>query len=296
MALPHKDRMHPAPLRRRQHLGSLVGLALALAWPAAALGQAGPLTLGVLPNVSARQLALQYQALRQFLETHLGRPVQLATAPDFAAFHARAIEGQYGMYVSAANLGALAQVDGQAQAIGQFEPGVQALALALRQRPAGDPLAALRGRRLALSNPVSLVALRGQLWLQERGLLEGRDYQVVHAPNEDSLTRWLSTGDAALALMSRGEFNQLSEASRQLLEVVEPFAIVPGFLVMVPMHTPAVDLARLQLAMKAFFASPELAAFTAATGIRSFREAGPADLAALQPYLEATRRRMAALR
>lgn len=294
MALPHRDRMNPAPQRRRQLLGSLAGLALA--WPAAALGQAGPLTLGVLPNLSARLLALQYQTLRQFLETHLGRPVQIATAPDFAAFHARAIEGQYGLYVTAANLGALAHGDGQGQVLGQFEPGVQALALALRQRPAGDPVAALRGRRLALSNPVSLLALRGQLWLQERSLLEGRDYQVVHAPNEDSLARWLSTGEAALALMSRGEFNQLSDASRQLLEVVEPVATVPGFLVMVPMQTPTADVARLQLAMKAFFASPDLAAFTAATGIRNFHEAGPAELAALQPYLEATRRRMAAMR
>ena len=287
--------MQAASQQRRQHLASLA-LALAVAWPAAALGQPAPLTLGLLPNVSARQLALQYQPLRQFLETHLGRTVQVATAPDFAAFQARAIDGQYDLYVTAANLGALAHSDGQGQAIGQFEPGMQALALALRARPPGDPVAALRGRRLALSNPVSLVALRGQLWLQAQGLQEGRDYQVVHAPNEDSLARWLSSGDAPLALMSRGEFNQLSEARRQLLEVVAPFATVPGFLLMVPMQTSADEIARLQRAMKAFFASPELAAFTAATGTGSFRVIGPADLAPLQPYVEATRRRMAAMR
>ena len=95
--------------------------------------------------------------------------------------------------------------------------------------------------------------------------------------------------------MSRGEFNQLSEARRQLLEVVAPFATVPGFLLMVPMQTSADEIARLQRAMKAFFASPELAAFTAATGTGSFRVIGPADLAPLQPYVEATRRRMAAM-
>lgn len=293
-ALPHRDDMHPATQRRRHCLRGLAGLALAAAWPAATLGQPAPLTLGVLPNVSARQLAAQYQGLRQFLETHLGRPVLIATAPDFAAFHARAIEGQYGLYVTAANLGALADSDGQGQAIGLFEPGMAALAVALRQRAAGDPVAALRGQRLALSNPVSLVAMRGQVWLQERGLLEGRDYSVVHAPNEDSLARWLSSGDAPLALMSRGEFNQLSEARRQLLEVVEAFATVSGFLVMVPMQTPAAEVARLQRALKAFFASPELAAFTTATGARSFREAVAADLAGLQPFVEVTRRRMAA--
>lgn len=90
--------------------------------------------------------------------------------------------------------------------------------------------------------------MRGQLWLQEQGLLEGCDYQVVHAPNEDSLARWLSSGDAPLALMSGGEFNQLNQARCQLLEVVAPFATVPGFLLMVPMQTSVDEIARLQAA------------------------------------------------
>lgn len=288
--------MQPAlPLRRRRILVGLASQA-ALLWPLAARAQPAPLTLGVLPNVSARLLAQQYQPLRQFLASQLGRPVQLATAADFAAFHARAIEGQYGLYVTAANLGALAVADGQAQALGIFEPGIPALALAPIDRPQRDAITALRGHRLALANPASLVALRGELWLRDKGLEEGRDYSIAAAPNEDSLSRWLESGDAPLALMSGGEFNQLSDARRAALEVVEQFATVPGFLVMAPARSPAAEITALQQALAAFFTSPALEPFTAATGVRVLREAGRADLAALDIYLEPTRRRMAAMR
>ena len=278
--------------RRRRVLAALASLTPALH----AAAEPAALTLGILPNVSARLLAQQYQPMRQFLASHLNRPVQLATAPDFATFHARAVEGQYDFYITAANLGALALADGQAQALAFFEPGIPALALALKDRAQRDALAALRGHRLALSNPASLVALRGAEWLREKGLEEGRDYSIVAAPNEDSLARWLQSGDAPSALMSRGEFNQLSDPRRAALDVVAQFATVPGFLVMVPAHRPPADALALHQALQAFFASSALEPFTAATGVRALREAGRADLAALEPYLDATRRRMAASR
>lgn len=280
------------PVRRRHWM---LGLA-SLAAPLAAQAEPAPLTLGVLPNLSARLLAQQYQPLRQFLAAHLGRPVQVVTAPDFATFHARALDGHYGLYITAANLGALALADGQAQALGFFDPGVAALALAPRDRQQRDAVAALRGQRLALANPASLVALRGAQWLRDKGLEEGRDYTLLAAPNEDSLAHWLAAGDAPLALMSRGEFNQLSEARRAALDVVEEFATLPGFLVLAAARQPAAEVAALHQAMQAFFASPALGAFSAATGVQALREASRGDLAALEPYLEATRRRMAGAR
>jgi len=288
--------MYAPGVRRRDWLLASIGLTGLAAVSPAVRGQAAALQLGVLPNVSPRRLATIYQPLRDVLEARLQRPVQVLTAPDFASFHARAVDGQYGLYITAANLGALAIADGQGQGLGQFEPGMPALAVALRTRAAADPVAALRGRRLALANPASLVALRGALWLREQGLEEGRDYTVAAAPNEDSLARWLDSGDAPLALMSRGEFDQLGDARRQTLAVVQQFATVPGFIVLAPAHQPAADVAALQAALQAFFASPALAVFTAATGVRTLRALGRADLAALDVYLEPTRRRLAAAR
>lgn len=288
--------MYAPGLRRRDWLLASTGLTGLATVSPAVRGQPAALQLGVLPNVSPRRLATIYQPLRDLLEARLHRPVQVLTAPDFATFHARAVNGQYGLYITAANLGALAIADGHGQGLGQFEPGMPALAVALRARATTDPVAALRGRRLALANPASLVALRGATWLREQGLEEGRDYTVAIAPNEDSLARWLDSGDAPLALMSRGELNQLGEARRQALDVVQQFATVPGFFVMVPARQPAADVAALQAAVQAFFADPSLAAFTAATGVRGLRELTRSDLAALDVYLEPTRRRLAAAR
>ncbi len=289
--------MLATPVRRRRWMATL---ACAAAWSGVhqAQGQTEPtpLLLGVLPNVSPRRLTQQYQPLRAFLETRLSRPVLVVTAPDFNTFHARALEGQYGLYITAANLGALALADGEALALGMFEPGIPALALAPTVRSQVDAIAALRGHTLALSNPASLVALRGATWLRDKGLEEGRDYQLATAPNEDSLARWLDSGDAPLALMSGGEFNQLSDARRKTLEVIEHYATVPGFLALVPARSQPAETAVLQQAMQAFFASPALEAFSAATGVRTLREVGRAQLAMLEPYIDPTRRRMLALR
>lgn len=292
--------MHGSPVARRRLLlsGAWGSAAAWLAQPLAALAQIAPQTLwlGVLPNVSARLLAAQYQPLRQFLQAELARPVQLVTAADFAAFHARSVEGWYGLWITASNLAALAIADGQGQALALFEPGIPALAVAPLQRSQADAVAALRGRQLALSNPASLVALRGALWLREKGLEEGRDYRLATAPNEDSLTRWLDSGDAPLALMSRGEFNQISPARRQSLEVVQQFATVPGFVAMAPAQLGTDDLTLLRQALLGFFASPALGAFSAATGVRAARELTRTDLALLDPYIDPTRRRLAAQR
>ena len=61
-----------------------------------ALAQEGTdaLALGVVPNVSPRVLAAQYQPLREHLAGALRREVQLVTAPDFASFDQRCRDGQ----------------------------------------------------------------------------------------------------------------------------------------------------------------------------------------------------------
>ena len=289
--------MHAPPTARRTLLGSAAAwLAQPLTGAAQPEASAATLWLGVLPHVSARVLTTHYQPLRDFLQAALGRPVQLVTAADFAAFHARSVEGWYGLWITASNLAALSIHDGHGQALALFEPGIPALAVAPQQRPQADAVAALRGRRLALCNPASLVALRGTTWLREKGLEEGRDYRVVAAPHEDSLARWLDSGAAPLALMSRGEFNQLSPARRQSLAVVQQYATVSGLVVMAPASLGADDTTLLRQALQGFFASPALQAFSATTGVRTARALTDTDLALLDPYLDPTRRRLAATR
>lgn len=278
-----------APFRRQLLMAAALG-------PVLARAQDRPtMTLGVVPNVSPRLLVATYQPLRQWLEARLAQPVQVLTAPDFASFHQRCAQGHYPGYITTPNLGALAQADADARVLGVFEPGIAALAVAPRGR-VDQALTNLRGRKLALANPASLVALRGLAWLQGLGLQAGRDFDVVRAPNEDSLARWLDTGDAPLALMSGGEFSQLSEPRRQLLAVVQQVAMLPGFFAMCPAQQAADDAERWQQALAGFLADPVSHGFRQATGLRGLRPLSRADQAELAPLIDATRQALATVR
>lgn len=268
--------------------------------PPATASAASPLLLGVLPNLSPRVIATTYQPLRDFLRQALQREVQVVTAPDFASYDQRCREGQYALFVTSPNLGALLLADGLARVLAIAEPGVSALAVAPRTAAGTAPALAnvlqhLRGRHLALANPASLVSLRGLAWLRERGLQAGTDFHTVQVANEDSLARWLDGGDAPLALMSQGELRQLSPDRQATLAVVHTVAQLPGFMVGVPATTPAAEADAFLQALQQFMASAESAAFRRA-GPQALRPLTAADRAALQPDLEATRRALAALR
>jgi ABC-type phosphate/phosphonate transport system substrate-binding protein len=219
---PHPARAElvaaPASGLRRGLLG-----AGALAWagcglPRAAWAQtaAGALSIGVLPNVSARILLASYQPMREYFERELRQPVSIVTAPDFRAFAASSLKGEYDIVVTAPNLGRVMQLDAKWEPLAIYEPRIPAVAVARADNPDDSPRQ-LRGRSLALANPQSLVALVGLQWLKSEGLQEGVDFKTVVAANDDSLGAVLRSGEAPWAVMSMGEFRAKPEALRQSL-------------------------------------------------------------------------------
>lgn len=258
--------------------------------PGEALAQPGnaPLTLGVLPNISARVLLTHYQPMREYLQQTLGRAVEVVTANDFRAFAQATREGKYDAVVTASNLGRVAQVDSRWTPIAQYEPGIPALLVGLASREA--PVTQLRGKALALANPQSLVALVGLRWLNGQGLQQGRDFQVVRTPNDDSLGAVLLNGEAPFAIMSMGEFRAKPEAMRQSLRIVRQITTVPGFFVMANPALPAAQRQRLKALILALPASADGARFFELSGFRGIREIADADLTFADPFNDLTRR------
>ena len=274
--------------------GALGGAAALGLWPASAQtpgttpAGAAPLTLGVLPNISARVLLTHYQPMREYLQQALGRPVEVVTANDFRAFAQATREGKYDAIVTAPNLGRVAQADSRWAPIAQYEPGIPALLVGLASREV--PVTQLRGKALALANPQSLVALVGLRWLNGQGLQQGRDFQVVRTPNDDSLGAVLLNGEAPFAIMSMGEFRAKPEALRQSLRIVTEIAKVPGFLVMA---NPSMAAAERQRLAEALWALPPTEAgkrFFGLSGFTNVRRVDERELAALDAYVDVTRR------
>ncbi|WPB84196.1 phosphate/phosphite/phosphonate ABC transporter substrate-binding protein [Sediminicoccus rosea] len=266
----------------------LAGIALAAAPAALVQAQPAPLQFGVMPNVSARILLGQYQPFRGFLEQELGRQVEVVTAPGLQAFHERSVAGAFGLVVTAANLGRVAQLDAGLQPIAIYEPRIPGLIVTLRARPVTSATE-LRGTTVAMTNPQSLVALKFIHWARAQGIEIGRDAQATHARNEDSLAQLLNTAETRAAVMSQGEFNAIRPDIRENLAIWQVFIRVPGFLMLLGPRTPEAEAARVTAALARFPGSLQGREFFTATGFNNIRPVTPADLAELDDVVEETR-------
>lgn len=287
--MPHHSRHARRQFLRVGFLGS-AAVSAGLCWsPALAQTPNPTLTLGVLPNISARVLLTHYQPMREYLQQALGRPVEVVTANDFRSFAQATREGKYDMIVTAPNLGRMAQVDSRWMPLAQYEPGIPALLVAsagVRETAVSQ----LKGKSLALANPQSLVALVGLRWLSGQGLVQGRDFQIVRTPNDDSLGAVILSGEAPFAIMSMGEFRAKPDGLRQSLRIVTEMATVPGFLVMTSPAMSSAERQKLSEVMDAFPSADAGRRFFALSGFSNVRRTDERELAALDPYVEATRR------
>ena len=247
-----------------------------------------PLTIGVLPNVSARLIFTSYQPLESYLQGVTGKAVEIQTAKDFKEFNARTLKGEYDLVVTAPNLGRLAQIDGGWEVLSVYEPPIPALLVALKTNSNSQP-DQLKGKSLALANPQSLVALAGLQWLKSQGLQLNSDFKTALAANEDSLGTLLKTGEAPLAIMSQGEFNAKTPELKQILRVVSTFAQIPGFFVMANPKISQGERASLKTAFLNFQKTSEWSGFSDLTGVKGVREASRADFAFIDPFVDTTR-------
>jgi phosphonate transport system substrate-binding protein len=260
-------------------------------WPLLARAESTvPLEIGLLPNISARVLLAQYQPVREYLVRELLRPVQVSTAPSWAVFHQRTLGLEYDLVVTAANLARLAQIDRGYVPLLSYSPRIKGLLVHASARPIKN-VAELSGQTLVLSNPQSLVALRGLQWLAESGLVRDRDFRTINTPTDDSVGSVVVRGDAIAALVSGGEFRAIPDAVKAQLQILTTFAEVPGFIVMASPRVAAADAAALKaLLLKFAGGSEEGKAFFAATGFTGMQEPAAGLMESLDPYVEATRK------
>lgn len=204
--------------------------------------------IGVVPNVSARIIATNYQPLAQYFENGLGRPVQITTAKNFATFHQQALAKDFQLMVTAPNLGRVAVKDAGWEVLYVFEPSIPGLLVGLANQ--NNDLSKLKGKKLALANPQSLVALAGMNWLKEQGYLQGKDYEILQIANDDSLGIALTSDEAPFAMMSMGEFKAKDPQLQSSLKILNEFVKLPGFFIMASPTLNSADKQKIQSLLK----------------------------------------------
>lgn len=270
---------------------ALIALAVISLAGAPAAAQPQPFQVGVLPNVSARVILTSYQPFQKFFERELGRTVEIATAPSFKAFHVRTMAKAFDIAVTAANLGRVAELDAGLRPIAIYEPPIPGVMVMAKAKPVGD-IAELKGRQIAMTNPQSLVALKGTRWLRGQGLETGRDVTPIHARNEDSLAQLLNSGEAPLALMSMGEFRAIRDDIRASLDIWREIIQVPGFMVLLGRPMDPAEAGAVERALARFPGSEEGKQFFALSGFRNIRPIEAAELRLLDDIVDETRRNL----
>ena len=228
------------------------------------------LVIGVVPNVSARIINTNYQPLADYFEKELKQKVAITTGTNFPNFYQRARANEFQIMVTAPNLARVSQVDGNWEPVAVFEPGIPGLLVGVNGR--SNNLELLRGKKLAMANPQSLVALASINWLSSQGFTNGKDYEILRIANYDSLGIILKTGDAAFAVMSQGEFNAKDAELKKLLVPVTTFVNLPGFFIMVNAGLSPIEKQQIKMLTLAFPKSEQAKSFFSLTGFTGLNQ------------------------
>jgi len=246
------------------------------------------LQIGVLPNVSARTIATNYQPMAEYLQNGLKKKIDITSGANFADFHQRAMNREFDIMITAPNLGRVAQVDGSWAPLVIFQPGVPGLLVGLNGRD--NTLGQLKGKKLALANPQSLVVLAGLDWLKQQGLQAGVDYEVLRIANDDSLGVALRSNEAPFAMMSMGEFNSKHPDLKSSLTIVTKFVDLPGFLLMASPRLSDTDRKAIQQLMDQFADSEQGKRFLALNSFKGIGKPTQEQFLFLDQYVDMTRK------
>jgi len=199
--------------------GKLTALILVCLWPLSAYCQGTPLRFGVFPNLSTRTLLEVHQPLADYLSNTLKRPVNIETAPDFASFVTRTQDQRYDLVLTAPHLAYLAAEKTGYRPLYTYKNPVRGLLVVRKESPFHE-MKDMRGKTIAMPDPITLVAMVMKADLRKAGLLEGRDFAVIEAHTHNNAALLVRQGKADGGALGLLPFQHLPEAIKNSLRPV----------------------------------------------------------------------------
>ena len=145
------------------------------------------LTFGILPFLSNEQLVIQFSALARYLGEQLEVPVRIETAPDFAEFAKRTLQGNYyDILFTAPHFYPRAHDEAGYRLVASVDsPGMWAVIVAPKKSRIYN-VQDLRGKRLATAHPAALSTLLIKKHLRNAGIDPVTDLTLVSTPSHDA--------------------------------------------------------------------------------------------------------------
>jgi phosphonate transport system substrate-binding protein len=258
--------------------------ALLCGWAAAAFAQSAGLVFGVVPYISPTQMVEQYTPLKEHLARALGRPLALATAPDFRAFVDRTQHGEYDVVFTAPHMGRLAQKRDGLRVVAQTGHNVTVVVIT-RKDSGIRTLDDLRGRSMAIGSRTSMVYQIVDEALRQRQIVQGKDVRVVDTPSFSNVLQAVARGDADAGTTGAAMWEATpAEQKKDLVEIFRS-SPRPGFFMLVHPRLGEAAIGKLQAAAYAFGNTPAGAAFFKRGQMVDFRAVDAAALRSIDPYV-----------
>ena len=262
-------------------------LSTCMAWVAHA-NPGQPLRVGLVPTLSTKTLLTSYEPLRQHLERDLQRPVIMLTSPNFSRFHQDSLAGDFDLVLSAPHLARLAQLDAGFIPLVTYLSANLAVLIAAKNPPVKS-FDELRGKSLAIFDPLALIVLQTQDWFEDKGLLSGRDYRSIVFPSHSSVGFSLQQGESLIGVTSPAGLRQYPSETLDKIQVFAELPQVPA-LIWIAHPKSAKDAERFKAALIRLAETPEGAQFYSGNAYKGMRPVTIEELRSLDRPARAVKR------
>lgn len=255
-----------------------------LATPAPVQAAEQAFRIGIAPHTSARVIIEQYQPVRRAVETALGRPVEIVTAPDFTAFARRAMDQEYDIAVTTGHQAEMLRKDAGYLPLLTYKADFRAVVVTAAKGPYRTA-ASFAGTTVLGLSPSSLVTLWGQHWLANQKL---PDIQIRYVSAADSVAQLILAGDASAGFMSLANRAKLApEVQAQLSTIAESRPMAGRVYMLNGSHQALAD--PLRKALFAFGETAEGKAYFDANQLDGYRPVTDEELEAMEPLSDEVR-------
>ena len=241
--------------------------------------------IGVAPHTSARVILEMYQPLRQYLETALGIPVEIVTAPDFDTFARRGLANEFDIAVTTGHQARLFQTDAKYIPLLTYKSDFKAVALVASGSPVHKP-SELKGKKVLGLSPSSLVTLWGIHWLKENKI-DSSSIKFVSA--SDSVAQLIIAGEATAGFTSLANFQKLAPAVQGQLRIIAESKPMAGR-VYVLNRSKAALKKKIDAALWAFAATPEAKTYFENNKLEGYRSLRVNELKEMDPFANEVRK------
>ncbi|WP_142804131.1 phosphate/phosphite/phosphonate ABC transporter substrate-binding protein [Tepidiphilus sp. J10] len=270
-------------LVRRRWVQSLMSLAIGGIVGVRAAEEAQPLRFGIQPFRTAEVLLTLHKGLLDTLAQALGRPLRFSTRPTYDAYTKALLAGEFDLAIMPPHVAVWLATRDDWELEAKYEVRLAAL-LAARDAPPSITPEALRGRRIALGDPDSIVALVARETLDRLGLVPQRDFTLVLTASHGASMQALVNGSVDYAIVANTVHAQFRAKYASLHAV--PFGPdVPHLMTGARRSLPEALRARFRATLLSFHETEAGRQFFAETGYRRFVPVTEADFAEMAPFL-----------